>query len=198
MDDCFVPEYYCVLLGVGLTPEDVWAERLVPGTVGAQTLDDDACRQRAHALQVLMSIKAAGIPVPSANTERQAPVTLDHVASAARSARVLIFVTHHDAERGVQLGTQMVAIPKLLEAIGADFNGVVDFGNCHTDAIAPIARSSCPDSRWILLGPEIRLDVRTSLVRCVLSSLMAQPRSYRDAFTDVLIEMNTETKKRKA
>jgi hypothetical protein len=204
----FEPKGYVVVLGIGLEDDDVKRERDVPGTLGHRPCGDpaDAWRQRRHATEVLRSLQKLKVtvqtprgPVDRDGTSTQfTPASLEVVEDAARTARGLLFLSHYDPERGLQLGQRMVAMPTLLEAIGPKYQGVVDLAVCVTTPCAPRARAACPDARWTMLSNEIRVDVRASILRATLRSLAANPRPYRQALTDVLVAMSLEAKKRKS
>jgi hypothetical protein len=188
-----------VLLGLGLDPRDVAAERAVPGTFAAMLPEEPRVQRAfasvaAHVQDVLASVRALGAWVPSTRPDTYAPVDLGIVAAAARRSRVLVFLTHHDVDRGLQLGAHMVPFPAVLEAVGQAYSGTIDLGACQTKGLAALARASCPRARFLVYDDLHRLEVRASIIRAVQRCLPAARRPYIDVATDVLVEMAIQSR----
>ena len=187
------PEQCSVLLGLGLDRRDVAAERAISGTFASmlpEAVQVRFAKVAAHVQDVLASVRALGAWVPSTRPDAFAPVHLDIVAAAARRSRVLVFLTHHDIDQGLQIGARMEPLPTVLEAVGRSFDGVIDLGACETNVDVPkLVRASCPHARALLYDGMNQLEPRASFIRAVQRCLRAKRRPYIDVATDVLVEM---------
>jgi len=191
--DPVAPEQCALLLGIALDDELLRLERAVVGTLAYELSGDPGREQFAldaeYIVGALECLVTVGTWVPSSRSDRFAPIDLETVRHAARSARVLMFLTHHDPHLGLQLGNELVPIQEVAEAIGPAFNGVVDFGACASRPMLHDIGARFPHARWIGFDGQHRLDARVSILRAVQRCLRFKPRPYVEIIVDALEQM---------
>jgi hypothetical protein len=187
------PEMCTIVAGIGLTNVDMAWEAQVPGTMaylrrGCAERERSFARDVPHVFGALADINVMGARVLASPSLGYPPADLYSVHDAARSSRVLIFLTHYDSRERLQLGPRMVPLQAVIEAIGAEFDGVVDLSACNTAAPVTVVMRMGSRANWIGYDGEHRLDVRASIVRAVQRVLFAKPAPYIEVFADVIQE----------
>jgi hypothetical protein len=198
-----VSPFQCTLVvGIGLVDSDVELEEQVTGTMahlrrGRTERGRSFARDAPHVLDVIADVGAMGARVLASSALDCEPADLYSLCDAARSSRVLIFLTHHHPRWGLQLGPRMIPWPAIAKAISPEFDGVVDLSACNTATIAVAAESGGSHANWVGFKGDQRLDFRASVVRAVQRSLLAQRAPYLETLGEVLQEFTLQSQELK-
>lgn len=181
-----------VLVGIGLDADRRALEATIPGTLAhARRGLPGHPAENAHVRQALRDLEYLGAWVPECTG-------LATVTAAARRASVLVFVSHYDPAYGLQLGTELVDLATLGDALPSWWRGVIDLGACDSADGLPALRARCPGARLLAHGARHRLAVRMSIVRATLRCLAAAPAPYFDALSCVVEEMALRSKEHRS